>query len=758
MYGLRSRKRAITEFNSLTEVSSDEEQCVPLEHRSKKKRGAKQINNGRRKVRKLVDKELFDPKHFDKGNRYDDIHDSGDSDSEADFPPHPDEEKYSLISSNSDSSSEESNEDTEDEDSDETESDIDNDIGFIDDDVELDDDGRIDEPFGPNIEEYFDTNAGPLVAIITKRLKAKFPDLEPDDLKKAVEKALKKAKNDLVDEYCGAVPKDASWKAELEMDEVEKLEPELKQLRKNIKEREPTIPKILKSGLSLSEKERAIQIYDALKNSEPYTLDYMYLSLKLADMIRSATGDLDPSIDEKLRELRDKMEAKTPSLEKIMAARITESDRMRALQLYEMLHQCNINTEDWFDTQRRINSILDAQLESQEEVARLEAEEASMKGAAVVFHVDLKRKIFELDADPAVKSRIYEMYTEMISSGVSDSKYSDLKEKIVWAIKLPHRKTLPPFMDISTPEGIRRYCAEVYKRLDSEIYGMKQAKERVVLTVNNRIYNTNSRALLALKGKPGVGKTKLAKTIAKAVGLPFDKISLGGAIDSTLFKGSDSHWSGSSPSMLLQILSRVKYSSCVVLLDEIDKLGATEHGIAVQHALLHVLDPSQHKEFQDTFLSEFPHDISNIWFIPAMNDDSKLDPALKDRLDIVEVPPYTREDMVQIIKKHTLPETLIDKGIKPEDVTISDDAARALLNSLGREVENSGMRPVERAINDIASKLNLLRSFQSADDTSIPLSFKLPDFKGFPYVITPETIKNLHINNREPQAYELMFS
>lgn len=711
MYNLRSCSQPTSSVDVI--AATDD----PKEQTSRRKRTGVPLDNGRKKIQKLVEKDEFNPALFNKGNEYNGIYDSSDSESG----------KEEFVNGTEDVSSPEDQETSSDEVSD------------------------------SNSEEYFDADTNPLMTIIAKRLKDKFPDLPEDGVNAAIERALKRARADLVDEYCEFEPKDTSWKMDLHDNEIDILEPELKQLRENIKETRPSIPKILRSGLSVKEKERALQLYDALKTSQPHTLDYMYLSMKISDMIRCAPSGLDSETNEKLKRLREKMEAAMPSVEKIVGARITESDKIRALQLYEVLQQCDFNSDEWFDTRRRINNILEAQLNSIEEVEQMETEEATMKDVTISYHADLKRKIFELDADLPIKTRIYEMYTEMISSSVSDSKYSDLKDKIIWAIKLPHRRTLPSLLTDKTPEGIKNYCCTVYQCLDTEIYGMKEAKERAIQAVNDRIYNPNSRAMLALKGKPGVGKTKLAKTIAKAAGLPFDKISLGGAIDSTIFKGSDNVWSGATPSMLLQILSRVKYSNAVILLDEIDKLGTSEKGLEVQHALLHILDPTQSSEFQDSFLSEFPHDISKIWFIPAMNDDSRLDPALRDRLNIIEVPSYTSDDMIEIIKRHTLPEMLIDKGIEITDITITDDATRALLLLLGEEVKDSGMRTVERAITDIVSKINLLRTLLG-DEASLPLTFKLPDFKGFPYIITSKTIYSLYKSQNNRGSYLPMYA
>lgn len=617
---------------------------------------------------------------------------------------------------------------------------------------EVDDEGNLKDFIdSESEEEYFDLNRSPLVKLVTQRLRKTFPDISEEELKTAVKVALEKA-GDLADEYCGAVPKDVSWKIGLEDDVVGSLEPELKQLRQNIQDTTPTIPKILQSGMLIAEKERALQLYDALQNLEPHTIEYMQLRMQLGDMIRNAPTNLDPAVNQQLSALRTKIEQTVPTLEKITAALLPESDKIQALQLYDMLQRTSPNTDEWFKLRRRINVLLDAQFKSAEEVTRIEEEEASLKKQSFNFHADLKRQIFELDADDLIKGRIYELYSDMISRGPTDSQYDELRDKVIWTLRLPHRKRIESDLRTNTPEQIRHYCQTVYSRLNSELYGMQAAKERVIQVVNDQIHNPQSRNILALRGKPGVGKTKLAKTIAKAIGRPFDKISLGGAIDSTIFKGSSGVWVGSTPSVLLQTLARTGCSNAVILLDEIDKLSISERGREVQQALLHILDPTQNKEVQDAYLNEIPHDFSQVWFICAMNDGEDLDPALRDRLNIVDVPSYSKKEMVCIATRHTFPEALQERGISDQYLSITEPAVEEILKLLGKEVEAAGMRPVERAINDVVSKINLLRTLGTTQESNshsvqstldIPLSYSLPDFKDFPYIITDRTIRQL---------------
>lgn len=525
----------------------------------------------------------------------------------------------------------------------------------------------------------------------------------------------------------------------------------LEKIKTNIASRAPTMAKLLDSNLPLSHKETLYEHYKILENTQNNTYGKLLLSGKFLEYLNNTDEQID-NIDERLEEYRTKIKNRLPTINKILSAKICESDRLQVIELYDSLLIEEYKSPQWAITVKSINKILESQYETQEELDKFEEEEAKLKDIKVDYQIDLKNKILNLDADIKTKAIIYNIYNEMIACKKTSPRWTDLEEKVIWAIKLPHKKRIE---NIVNGGNIRLFCETIYKKLDENIYGMKEQKQRIIQVINDRFYNSNSKTLFALKGKPGTGKTKLVYEIARALNLPFDKINLGGSIDSTLFKGSNTVWSGAGPSMILQLLAKLKCCNPIILLDEIDKLGHHEKGLQVQYALLHILDPTQNAEFQDEFLCDYQHDLSNIWFIPTMNDDSKLDPTLKDRLDIIEVPTYSKRDMIAIISKHTLPSVLKNKGISPNDIRINEKGVKAILEHLSEEIQSAGMRPVEKIINLLVSRLNLLRSIydDQSESFAFDLSYRLPDFKGFPIVVTEKDIKYLLPNKKSEHSF-----
>ena len=422
------------------------------------KRGNQPLEHGRNKSQKKNDDNLFDPKSFTKDNGYDNIPDSSDSESDnspiADSnggtssdefnPENPEINNNESIESDESDGSDASDGSDEPDKLSESDKLLESDklaesvkladsvklLGSIE--LELDEDGQVDRGYDPDKDNYFDLSMKPLINMLTQRLKSKFPDLPAEDLKMAVKKAIEKARHDMVDEYCEAKPKDTSWKSDLTPEEVTILEPKLKQLRKTMEDNTPTIPKILKSGLSDHQMLQALQLYDALKNTEPYTEPHTQISQKIMNIINSSNKVDEFKHNDILESLHNKIIEQIPTPEKIITAKLTENDKLRALQLCESMQKYEHYTETWLDLQNKINSILNSSLSSDEEVASRENEETLLKDIKYDFNRDLKEKILALDTDPTIKGRIYSMYCEMITPGISDSKYNNLKDKIMW--------------------------------------------------------------------------------------------------------------------------------------------------------------------------------------------------------------------------------------------------------------------------------------------------------------------------------------
>ena len=215
--------------------------------------------------------------------------------------------------------------------------------------------------------------------------------------------------------------------------------------------------------------------------------------------------------------------------------------------------------------------------------------------------------------------------------------------------------------------------------------------------------------ILCLYGPPGVGKTSLGKSIAEAIGRKYVRMSLGGLHDESEIRGHRKTYIGAMPGKLINNLKKVGTSNPVFVLDEIDKVGKSGHGDP-SSALLEVLDPEQNDTFQDNFV-EIEYDLSKVLFIATANDLSTIQPALRDRMEIIPINGYTIEEKVQIAKKHLIPKLISDHGISKEDVKLSQGVLENLITSYTNE---SGVRGLEKKLQNLLeieqNKLHLKRS------------------------------------------------
>ena len=258
-----------------------------------------------------------------------------------------------------------------------------------------------------------------------------------------------------------------------------------------------------------------------------------------------------------------------------------------------------------------------------------------------------------------------------------------------WMLSIPWKKR----------SKVKRDIAAAEKVLDADHYGLEKVKERILeyLAVQQRMHKVKG-PILCLVGPPGVGKTSLGKSIARATGRNFVRMSLGGVRDEAEIRGHRRTYIGSMPGKIIQGMKKAKTSNPLFLLDEVDKLGADWRGDP-SSALLEVLDPEQNSTFNDHYL-EVDYDLSDVMFVTTANT-LRMPQPLMDRMEIIRLPGYTEDEKVEIAKRHLIPKQSKAHGLKKGEWSITDDALRDLIRYYTRE---AGVRNLEREIANLARK------------------------------------------------------
>ena len=270
------------------------------------------------------------------------------------------------------------------------------------------------------------------------------------------------------------------------------------------------------------------------------------------------------------------------------------------------------------------------------------------------------------------------------------AEYTMTRNYLDWLISLPWSKFTEDKLDLAAASRL----------LDEQHFGLRKVKDRLLeFLAVIKLKQQLKGPILCLVGPPGVGKTSLGKSVADALGRKFARISLGGMRDEAEIRGHRRTYVGAMPGRIIQTLRRVESSNPVILLDELDKVGSDFRGDPAS-ALLEVLDPSQNSTFVDHYL-DLPYDLSRVLFLTTANWLDPIHPALRDRLEVIELPSYTAAEKVEIARRHLVPRQLEEHGLKKKLVRFPDSTLRQIIQDYTRE---AGVRQLEREIAALTRK------------------------------------------------------
>jgi ATP-dependent Lon protease len=369
----------------------------------------------------------------------------------------------------------------------------------------------------------------------------------------------------------------------------------------------------------------------------------------------------------------------------------------RRIEVMKVSRQIDERTREAFDERQKEAVLRERLRQIQRELGDADSSSAELD--------ELKQGLKDAGMPPEAEEQAQREFKRLERMSDSAAEYSMTRTYLDWLLAMPWSKVDPETVDIEQARSI----------LDQDHFGLEKVKRRILEFLAVRKLNPEGRSpILCFVGPPGVGKTSLGQSIAKAMGLKFGRVSLGGVHDEAEIRGHRRTYIGSLPGNIAQAVRKAGRRNPVLMLDEVDKLSASHQGDPFS-ALLEVLDPEQNNSFRDNYLA-VPFDLSKVLFIGTANVLDAIPAPLRDRMEIIELTGYTEEEKLQIATRYLLTRQLKANGLTSGQVRISEEALRRLIVDYTRE---AGVRSLERQIGSVLRNVAVAIASGSAQSVSI---------------------------------------